>query len=461
MLKRFWERYQEWYINYSGFSNRREQEGLPYFRDKLFVSILLLTSVLGVISYIPSGILAVLNDELIVLYADTIALLVLLFIAFSRRMSMELRKNLFSVNIFILSVMLLIQLGLVGNGVTLLFMLNIIITLYNGSKAGFKAIFINAVFYILLLFGVYYEVALFSAFFQYQFGVLTVILINCILFNLLIVFAVAFLINHLHRALLKENNLQLALVEKHAAVLKEKERAELSDKLKTAFLANMSHEIRTPMYGILGCAEFLRAYNTDDNEYLDYVNVIEENGKSLLDVVSDIIEISKIDAGITTPVVTSFDINETINEIYNSLRPKAIEKGITFLNDNNLVVKNAIIKSDKGKLTAILKHLLKNAIKYTEKGGRVSLKCISYDNDFLEFYVEDTGIGIPKNYFKIIFDPFYQVDIQNRRALHGSGIGLAIAKSYAEILGGELSLESREGIGSTFWFAIKTNLTLD
>ncbi|WP_308990571.1 ATP-binding protein [Mariniflexile litorale] len=459
MLKRLWERCQEWYVNYSEFSKRSEEEGLPYFRDKLFGSILLLTNILGLVSYVPSAVLSIYTGELFVLYIDTFAVLVLLFLAFYKGMSLGLRKKIFSINIFILSFVLFLYLGFRGNGATLLFMLNIMITLYSGREKGLKAVLINAIFYALLIICIYFELANIPSFGMYQVEVLFVILLNNILFNLLIVFAVSFLIDHLHRALLKGNKLQLELIEKHKNVLKEKERAELSDKLKAAFLANISHEIRTPMYGILGCAEFLKSYNTGEKDYLEYVEIIESNGKLLLQVVSDILEVSKIDAGLISVDTTTFNINEIINEIYISLLPLAKEKGLFFLNNNNFMNEHdTIINSDKDKLTSILKHLLKNAIKYTNKGGHVALKCISHNNDYLEFYIVDTGIGIPEDYFKHIFDPFYQVDIQNKKALHGSGIGLAIAKAYTELLGGELSLESREGVGSTFWFAIKTNL---
>ncbi|MDO7171870.1 sensor histidine kinase [Mariniflexile sp. AS56] len=460
MLTSFWKRYQDWYMDYIGFSKRNKQEGLTYFRDKLFVSILLLTSVIGVVSYIPSAVLAIYTGELFVLYIDTFAVLILLFLSFYKGMSLGMRKVIFSTNLFLLSFSLFVYLGFGGNGVTLLFMLNIMITLYSGRDKGLNAVFINALFYALLVICVYFDfVALtLPCFNAYAIEVLIVILMNNILFNLLIVFAVSFLIELLHSALLKQNKLQLELFEEHRNILKEKEKVESSDRLKTAFLANMSHEIRTPMYGILGCAEFLKAYNKDDKDYLEYVNVIESNGEVLLDVVSDILEISKIEAGLVTLNATTFNICETVNEVYKDLLPLAIEKGLTFRNDDFINPNSCIVNSDQAKLSSLLKHLIKNAIKYTDEGGRVSLKSISPTPNTLEFYVEDTGIGISEAYFKTIFDPFYQVDLENKKALHGSGIGLAIAKAYTEILGGELRLESKEGVGSTFWFVIDTNI---
>ena len=460
MVKRLWESYQEWYLDYIGYAKWNTKDDLAYFREKLFVSILLLTGILGVLSYVPSFILSILRDELFVIYINTFAILVLLIVTFCKKMTLMLRIKIFSANIFILSFLIFLFLGFGGNGTTLLIVLNIMITLYSGGASGLKAVLINSIFYAILLFCLYFDLVYLPNLSVYGFEVVLVVLVNNLLFNLLIVFAVSFLINHLHRALLKENKLQLELIEKHKSVLKEKDRAELSDKLKTAFLANMSHEIKTPMYGILGCAEFLKEFNKDEKDYLKYIDVIESNGKELLEVVSDIIETSKIDVGLISAIPKTFNINDTINKVCNSFYSLAKEKGVLFINDNNYIKQNnAIIKSDEDKLSSILKHLIKNAIKYTNKGGRVTLKCISSDSDYVEFYVEDTGIGIPKGCFETIFHPFYQVDIQNKKALHGAGIGLSIAKAYTEMLGGELSVVSKEGVGSVFWFAIKTNLS--
>tara|TARA_R110002049_G_scaffold993_11_gene7277 strand:+ start:62610 stop:63983 length:1374 start_codon:yes stop_codon:yes gene_type:complete len=457
MINKLWANYQQWYIDYIGFSNRSESEGLLYFRDKLFVSILLVTVVLGVFSYVPSVVASIVLDKLFVLYIDSLAIFVMLFILFNKNMGLERKKFLFSANLFLLSFALTLYLGFDGNGSILLFVLNILITLYSGRKAGLISVYITALFYALVLISFYFELFDLPIFKQVQFEVMCIVFINNILFSLLIVFSISFLIYHLHRALLKENELQLELKEKHENVLEAKQKAEKSDRLKSAFLANMSHEIRTPMYGILGCAEFLKAYNKNDKEYQEYVGIIETNGNELSVVISDILNVSKIETGLVGIQVKTFNVNENINEVYDTFLSQTEEKDIHFIQKNTVTANDAIINSDSDKLTAILKYLVKNAIKYTEN-GTIEIGCAHLDDHFLEFYIKDTGIGIPKDDFEAIFQPFYQVDIQNKKALHGAGLGLTIAKAYIEILGGGIRVKSKEGIGTTFWFTIATHL---
>lgn len=457
MLNKYWNSYIQWYIKYSGFSERDNKEGLPYFRDKLFISILLLTFVLGVLSYFPSAYVAVSRNEISVLVVDTIAILVLLFTTFSKAISFRTRKLLFSTNLFLLSFLLFLILGFKGNGSILLFMLITLITLYSGKRGGLKAILVFAGFNAVFLFNFYFNIVYLPSFEQYDVQLLLIVMVNNLLFVVLTVFSVSFLINQLHNALLKENNLQLELVEKHEKVLEAKNKAEKSDKLKSAFLANMSHEIRTPMYGILGCADFLKAYNTEDEEFQEFVNVIDGNGKQLLDIISSIVDVSKIESGLITTNISTFNVNRNIEKVFKALIPKAEAKGLSFTLNNELVVHDAYINSDSGKIEFILKSLLENAIKFTEK-GIIEFSCERIDEYFIAFYIKDTGLGIDEAHFKTVFDAFYQVDVNNDKALHGFGIGLTIAKAYIEMLGGEIDIESVEGIGSTFWFTIRVDL---
>lgn len=220
MLNELWAKYQKWYVDYIGFSKRNESEGLFYFRDKLFVSILLVTVVLGVISYIPSAIASVVLDELFVLYVDSFAIFIILFILFNKSISLEIKKFLFSANLFLLSCALVLYLGFKGNGSILLFVFNILVTLYSGRRAGLVSVFITMLFYLLVLIGFYFklfdDLPLFN---QFQFEIMLIVFVDNLLFSLLIVFCISFLIHHLHEALLKENELQLELKEQHKSVL--------------------------------------------------------------------------------------------------------------------------------------------------------------------------------------------------------------------------------------------------
>ncbi|MFO7672112.1 MAG: PAS domain S-box protein [Lutibacter sp.] len=234
-----------------------------------------------------------------------------------------------------------------------------------------------------------------------------------------------------------------------------KERAEESDRLKSAFLANMSHEIRTPMNGILGFIGLLKSPELTEEKQQKYLEIIEKSGDRLLNIINDIVDISKIESGLVNVHLEETNIIEQIENSYNFFKPEAEGKGLKFLVKNRLPEKEAIIKTDALKIYAVLSSLVKNAIKYTEK-GTIVYGCEKKDDD-LEFYFKDTGIGIPKNRQEAIFERFIQADIYDKMALQGAGLGLSIAKAYVELLGGKIWVESEEGIGSTFYFTLPCN----
>ncbi|MCX6160468.1 MAG: ATP-binding protein, partial [Ignavibacteriae bacterium] len=234
-----------------------------------------------------------------------------------------------------------------------------------------------------------------------------------------------------------------------------KEHAEESDRLKSAFLANMSHEIRTPMNGILGFADLLKEPNLTGEEQKKYIGIIEKSGVRMLNIINDIIDISKIESGQMEVSISEIDINEKIEYIYTFFKPEAEGKGIQINFKNTLPSKESVIKTDREKIYSILTNLIKNAIKYTNEGSiefGYTLK-----RNYIEFYVKDTGIGIPKDRQEAIFERFIQADISDIRALQGAGLGLAIAKAYTEMLGGKIWVESEEGKGSIFYFTIPYN----
>lgn len=234
-----------------------------------------------------------------------------------------------------------------------------------------------------------------------------------------------------------------------------KEKAEQSDLLKSAFLANMSHEIRTPMNGILGFADLLKEPNLTGSEQKEYIQIIEKSGHRMLNIINDIVDISKIESGMVDLKLSESNINEQIEYIYTFFKPEASTKGIQLSLNNTLTAKNATLTTDREKVYAILTNLIKNAIKYTH-AGTIELGCARKGNE-LEFYVKDTGIGIPKDRQGAIFERFIQSDTQDRMAYQGAGLGLAITKAYVEMLDGKIWLHSEEGKGSTFYFTLPRN----
>ncbi len=249
-----------------------------------------------------------------------------------------------------------------------------------------------------------------------------------------------------------------------------KERAEESDRLKSAFLANMSHEIRTPMNGILGFADLLKEPDLTGLQQQKYISIIEKSGERMLNIINDLVNISKIEAGQMEIYISETNINEQMDFIYAFFKPEVEKKGMKFELHNTLLSKEVNVYTDREKIYAILTNLVKNAIKYTKEGSiefgymidDQKIPFIHEENSHAEssknirlcFYIKDSGMGIPQDRQEAIFERFVQADIEDRNAMQGAGLGLAITKAYVQMLGGKIWLESKEGEGSTFYFTI-------
>ncbi len=243
-----------------------------------------------------------------------------------------------------------------------------------------------------------------------------------------------------------------------AELIQAKVKAEQSDRLKSAFLANMSHEIRTPMNGILGFAELLKAPDLTGEEQLNYIKIIEKSGARMLNIINNIVDISKIESGLMCVNIEEFNVNEKIDFIYNFFKSEVEGKGLHLALKQKLPEEKVLTKTDPEKLYAILANLVKNAIKYTKAGSIV----MGYEKqgEFLKFYVKDTGIGIPKERQHAIFERFIQADAFDKLAIQGAGLGLSIAQAYVKMLGGKIWLKSEPGKGSEFYFTIPQTLKL-
>jgi len=240
--------------------------------------------------------------------------------------------------------------------------------------------------------------------------------------------------------------------QKENDLIKAKEKAEESDRLKTAFLANVSHEIRTPMNGILGFANLLKNPDLAGLKQQKFVGIIEKSGERMLNIINDLISISKIESGQMDVSLSEANINEQLEFLFNFFQSEAKAKGLSLSLNCPLPDDKAVLTTDREKIYAIMTNLIKNSLKFTQKGS-VNFGYIYY-NDMIEFYVKDTGIGIPLNKQKAIFDRFVQADSNNSSGNEGSGLGLSISKAYAEMLGGTMWLESKPGQGAGFFFSL-------
>jgi signal transduction histidine kinase/CheY-like chemotaxis protein len=239
-------------------------------------------------------------------------------------------------------------------------------------------------------------------------------------------------------------------------LIKAKDKAEESDMLKTAFLANMSHEIRTPMNGILGFAEMLDDNTLSNANRKKYLNIINSNGKMLINLIDDIIDFAKIESGQANVVQDEFSLNDLLSQVQSTFLTRSLKKAksrVRVLVKKSFPDEKSYIRTDPIKLRQILTNLVGNAIKFTHKGS-IEFGYDLEENNFLRFYVRDTGIGIPADKLQIIFERFIQADSSPSRKYGGSGLGLAISKGLVELLGGRMWAESVFNAGSVFYFTI-------
>jgi PAS domain S-box-containing protein len=231
-----------------------------------------------------------------------------------------------------------------------------------------------------------------------------------------------------------------------------KAKAEESDSLKSAFLANMSHEIRTPLNGIIGFAGLLQKPNLEKEKLLRYAHVINASSQQLLAIINDIIDISKIEAGQLVLNEAPVMLNRLFDELFIVYKELTEKKGLGIILKKDLINEKSRIVVDELKLKQVLGNLLNNALKFTNEGSIESGYTVK--NGFIEFYVKDSGIGIPEEFHTVIFERFRQVEIQDVRKYGGTGLGLAITKALVTMMGGEIWLHSAVSRGSTFYFTI-------
>ncbi|MFP4526480.1 MAG: PAS domain S-box protein [Bacteroidales bacterium] len=239
---------------------------------------------------------------------------------------------------------------------------------------------------------------------------------------------------------------------------KAKQKAEEADRIKSAFLANMSHEIRTPMNAILGFARLLKEPSLNKEQLHEYVDIINGRANHLLQIINDILDLSKIESDQLLISEEEFNLNQFLNEIYTVISNELKQAGKSDLDlylRNGLKEDDANIISDKTRLQQILFNLLNNAVKYTREGF-VEFGYRMQDGKWgdLEFFVRDTGIGIEQDKQNVIFDRFRQSDESKTREFGGAGLGLSISKGLADKLGGQMWVNSEYGNGSVFYFTI-------
>lgn len=282
------------------------------------------------------------------------------------------------------------------------------------------------------------EVGLFV---QYKFEILLLVAIVLLLFLIMVLYF------YLRTSKLK--NKLLILIDKQKEdeieLRKAKDKAEESDRLKSAFLANMSHEIRTPLNAIVGFSNLL-AETDDPEERRDYIHVVEENNDLLLKLISDILDLSKIEAGTFDFNYGTVDVNQMCEEVVRSLSIKVQDRPVELRFTRH--GEQCYLSGDKSRLTQIITNFINNALKFTAEGS-VTLD-YAVEGEDVRFWVEDTGTGIDQEHLRNIFERFVKLN----NFVQGTGLGLSISKSIVEQMGGHIGVESQLGKGSRFWFMV-------
>jgi len=241
-----------------------------------------------------------------------------------------------------------------------------------------------------------------------------------------------------------------------ADLISAKEKAEESDRLKTAFLHNVSHEIRTPMNAIIGFSTLLNEPDLSEEERRQYIDIIFQSGSQLLSIINDIVDIANVESGQAKVNLTEFNLNSKLKKLNEQFSIIGKQNNIKIILSMSLPDDASVINTDSTKLIQILSNLISNSVKFT-KNGQIDFGYVLKD-EFLEFFVIDTGIGIASEYHSRIFDRFFQIDNTVSRQYSGTGLGLSICKGYVDILGGVIKVESKSGKGTKFLFTIPFSL---
>jgi PAS domain S-box-containing protein len=237
-----------------------------------------------------------------------------------------------------------------------------------------------------------------------------------------------------------------------ADLIKAKEKAEESDRLKTAFLHNVSHEIRTPMNAIVGFTSLLETPDLPEETRKQYIEIVAQSSNQLLSIITDIVDISNIETGHVRIFESKINVRNTLKKVTEQFAVKAASTKINLKYECELSPRQLTVFTDEVKLQQIITNLITNAFKFTKKGS-ITVGCRQGNKEKI-FFVNDTGIGIKSEYHSKVFERFFQIDPPNNLKTDGTGLGLAICKAYAEMLGGKIWLESKPGKGSTFLFSI-------
>ncbi|NCB08243.1 MAG: hypothetical protein EOM73_08780, partial [Bacteroidia bacterium] len=371
------------------YPEERKDEPFTEWKNQLLLFVLASLVLLGTIAYIPSIILSLKEKLWVIVIADTLVFGIVLYTAFSKKMNSRIKVFMVNAIFYSLGIVLLLFLGKDGAGFNWLFLFPIFAGLFYGYKGTLGATAINLLSLSSIAFFIRYAGNPVLQITQYKLNSWIVNSINFIVISTIISFALALIISHIYNSLRKEKKLTRLLRENQKRLAIEKERAEESDRLKSAFLANMSHEIRTPMNAILGFSELLTDPGRTAEEIRQYNRLIQMSGEQLMCIIDDIIDISKIERNQMVLRMSTFPVYSNLFTIVSTQqnRIQMLNKNLELKLDVPEDLRELQIESDEFRFKQILNNLVGNAIKYTEKGIITTGYRRSENNHSLEFFV--------------------------------------------------------------------------
>uniref|UniRef100_UPI00356AF605 response regulator n=1 Tax=Mariniphaga sp. TaxID=1954475 RepID=UPI00356AF605 len=381
------------------------------------------------------------------------------YVSFSRKLSSQAKVKISLITLYVLGIAILILMGQAGAGFNWLFFFPLLAGFFYGFRGVIISTTINIVSLALLTLPVYFKTEGIGLISEYGTAGWIVNSINFIVITSLISAGLAVIISNIDKSLKKEKRMIQLLRENRKKLEIEKIRAEESDRLKSAFLANMSHEIRTPMNAVLGFSELITSEELTPQKFKNYSSLIKMSGEQLIRIIDDIIDISKIELNQMSIDIQPIRIYSGLKNIVEIHRNKinSLEKNIQIHIEVDSEWKDLILDTDEVRFKQILNNLIGNAVKYTDSGTITVGYTIKKtgNNPVAEFFVKDTGHGIPKESFNLIFERFSQADNVNFK--EGAGLGLSITKGLLDLLGGKIWLKSEAGKGSIFYFHLPYN----
>ncbi len=430
--------------------------GFLYWRERIFHYFTIALISIGLLAYLYYTVSFLQQEDFISAIFSTFIFLSALFVSVVRVFPFRFRAFWILTSIYLLGGFLFLQSGPLSLGMIMLFAYSILSGILLGYTASVFSVILNSV--LLLVAGLLHYSSVITDVFllDVPFSVYLNISVLFIVINIITLSPLVSFISGMNFSFEKERRYKNILSSEREKLVRAKIKAEESDILKTSFLSNMSHEIRTPMNAILGFSNLLSHKEISSNEKEEFVNLIKINGKNLLTLVEDIIDISKIDTGQlrikNTPVCLHDILQEILGSFWDDIQRRGQMNLKLYLNEG-ISDKNTMVLTDAVRLKQVLVNLVGNAIKFTERGF-VEFGYELLNEELLQFYVKDTGVGLPAGRESDIFERFSKFTDGGQKLYGGTGIGLSIAKDLVKLMGGRIWVESEVKVGSTFYFTI-------